>query len=251
MLATERQAALRGPCAPRRDDPSFIKRHPEAVQNDGFVRRAHPARGPAPAPPHSAAAPRRSRPRSHSSMPSTLRIAASRARSPIVAASASADSNAGIASPGLVRALRPREAFARVQLASRVAPLALQRQHDLPRVARPRRAIVRSRIASDARPHFRLRHAVFELREQLRRFLKARQRLLVPRQPHERVAEHPQRLHQTIGVPGATAQTRRRRDRSRARRRSGPAAAGCAQSTSDGTIAGSAGDGRARSRRSA
>ena len=63
--------------------------------------------------------------------------------------------------------------------------------------------------ARGAGPHFGFRHLIFELREQLRRFLQTGQRFVVAGQSQQRVAEHPQRLHQTIRVPGAPAQVHR------------------------------------------
>ena len=128
-----------------------------------------------------------------------LRIAASRARSPMVAASASADSNAETASPPLSRVARASPSRASS------SPLESPRercrsQHDAPRL----RGLVERRALEDqgdAGPHLRFGDAVFELREELRRLLQTRQRLLVPREAEERVAEHPQRLHQTFGVP--------------------------------------------------
>ena len=66
----------------------------------------------------------------------------------------------------------PREPLARFQLASRVAALALERQHDVPRVCG-----VGGRPAfedpGDAGPHLGLRHPVFQLREQMRGLLQA------------------------------------------------------------------------------
>ena len=103
------------------------------------------------------------------------------------------------------RPQRPRDTLARIELASRIAAPALERQDDGPRLGRLFGRLLLENPGHPG-PHFRFRRGIVELREQLRRLAEIRQRLLVSRETQERVAEHAQRLHQSIGVAGAPAE---------------------------------------------
>ena len=195
------------------------------------VARAPCGRESAPAPTRSVSTPRRIR-----RAPTPGCRARSESRPRARARRSSPRVRAPIRTPGsrlrllLARIARARPSRASSSPRASRPSAALQRQDDVPRLRR----VLRRRPfedAGDAAPHLGFRHTVFQLREQLRRFLEARQRLLVPGQAEQRVAEHPQRLHQTIGVAGAPAQIDRGAIGLERGTRCGPAAAECAQST--------------------